>query len=731
MSKGLKDLELKELAGTEPKLEQLREEFLWAVQRRDSNVFARQRLNYTSRYCIWAGQTMDGRKWGAKDNEPFPWQGASDARVHLIDGLINEDVAKLMVVWRRSPIQANAARADSEKAGTLVSQLLRWQVKTQMKEARKEAKFAANYMLERGTAVVGCWWEKAMQLGYDNVDLETIKAISMEAQQSGALGTARPTLELPEGVEIGDVVSLPGLIMDPSSEKKAAEIASRIYSDMALPALRQAVRDLREKGSARFVRPYLKENRPRIWTGALNEDIFLPPEATGIDSETTALDRRELLSETTLRSRVQSHGWDKGWVEEVIKTQRGRISCDFDGNLLRRGTAGLMTRGIPDLSRLFEVVHAYRRQGDENGVPGIYCTYYSPGLIEGARARSKGMSKSAYAWHGLLDYDHGELPFVLFERENRTRLVDDSRGYGEIASTWQQQVKGEWDGRLDRASITTCPPFYYPIGEPPDRWGPGVRLPTHRPEDYGFLKTPAYDPMSKEVEGTVERFARRYFGRVVDEENVVEAGAMQQETADNWMAGWGKVYTQILQLDQQYMPDEIYFRVVGSSKGKPIHTTRDEIQGEFDVSVGMSIEDLDPAKVKEKIGLLESVLQMDVNGRIDRDEAINYVFELVDPSVGERLLQSGEDASQKQVEETKAEFAQLLLGIPVDVKPSGQAYRLKQQVAAQLMQQNPKAQQAYQGDEQVRTVIDRYAKMLQFQIEQHEVNPMVGKLGAR
>ena len=134
------------------------------------------------------------------------------------------------------------------------------------------------------------------------------------------------------------------------------------------------------------------------------------------------------------------------------------------------------------------MIHAYQRLHDLDGVPGIYYTCFSPGV------------KEHYAWHGLLDYEHGEYPFIHIERESRSRLLDEARGYGEIASTWQHQIKTQWDSRVDRASLATLPPMYYPSGMAPDKWGPGVQIPTVSPQDYGFLDIPKYDVGSQEVE---------------------------------------------------------------------------------------------------------------------------------------------------------------------------------------------------------------------------------------
>src|SRR5687768_14117047 len=100
---GKRQIRQEEIASNgEPDLSELKEDFQDAVQRRDTNIFRRQRLNYEARYCVWANQSRDGRKWtAAKGSKPFPWPGASDARVALVDKYINEDVSFLMVVLDR------------------------------------------------------------------------------------------------------------------------------------------------------------------------------------------------------------------------------------------------------------------------------------------------------------------------------------------------------------------------------------------------------------------------------------------------------------------------------------------------------------------------------------------------------------------------------------------------------------------------------------------------------
>ena len=706
---GMTRREPMELAQAEPDLPLLTEDFLYAVQRRDRNVFSRQRLNYEARYCVWPHQSKDGKKWTAPNGQkPFPWPGASDSRPALVDKYINEDVAFLMVVSDRMRVMVNGTESNDAAFAHRATNLLRWMKQTQMDEIPRERRLGANYLLERGSVVFGVFWERQAQLGYTTVDLETMRAMAMQLQLSAAEGE-----ELDEAQQL--MVKLPALILDPAMEKQAVAVAQQVFPTVRVSRLQTAIRELRSKGVTRLPRPYLVKDRPTLVALAPNEDIFIPPDTTDIRTA-RGIFRRELLSETQLLERQYTHQWSRKWIKEMLRTQRGRMSLEFDMQSLRTA-ARVTSNGLLNTEKLFEVVHCYRRMHDADGVPGLYYTCFNPHVTTG------------YAYHSLLDYDHGEYPFIHIERESRSRLLDDARGYGEVAFTWQQQIKTQWDARVDRASLATLPPSYYPSGMAPDKWGPGVQIPTISPEDYGFMDIPKYDPGSQEVEESVRRFADEYFGRPVDEQNAVQSQVMRQDLANNWMEGMRRIDTQVFQLCQQFLPDEIYFRVVGSSQAKPLRTTREEIQGEFDVTVGFNVGDMDNEVVTAKLGLIEKALMMDTTGRVDRNHALDVIFELIDPNMGERILKPALDASQAEIEDEQTIFAKLMSGVDVDVKPEGQAYDLRLKVLENIFATNPLAQHAYEQNERIREVTDKRVKQLQFQLQQRE-NAIIGRLGA-
>jgi hypothetical protein len=707
-------------------LNELRTDFQWCIDRRDDGLWRRQRQNYRARYCIWPGQSEDGRKWKARAGEDgvFPWPGASDARVHLVDNYANEDIALLKLLWRRNRILVSGTETNDAAFGRRLTDVLRWMVHTQMAEARNEMKLVANWMIERGSAVCGVFWDRQTQLAYEDLDGESLLNIANQAQVVLESGELPPDIS-PE--ELEGAAALPAMIRDPQQVQQAAEVLARYFPHAKRAALLRAVADLRKSNFAKIVQPYVRRDRPCIVALIANEEVFWPPEATDLQSA-RAIYRRELLTEAALRERVLSHEWNEAWVNQMVATQRGQMTPTLELAGSRRSYGQNYSQhglAVASAERLFEVIHAYRRLADEDGVLGIYYTVFNPRLSMTTGQRRQ----NGYAWHGLLNYAHGDYPFVLFEREKRSRLLDESRGYGEVAATWQDQIKAEWDSRRDRASLATLPPSFHPYGMAPDKWGPGVQIPTNRPADYGFMEPPRHDRGSEEVEATIKKHADRYFGRTVDEQNVVEAQALRQSLGDDWMEGWAGVYSQTLKLMQQFMPDEFYYRVVGSNKGRSMKTSREEIQGQFDAQVVFNVENFYAEKVKEKLELVQQALAWDVGGRVDRDEVLAIGFELIDPNMGERVLKPAQEASVAEIDDEAQVFAKISSGVPVDVRP-GQAWQQRLKWLKQMVAQNPTAQKRYQEDEFFRKLLDKRMQQLSHQVEQFSVNAQIGKLGA-
>lgn len=673
-----------------------------------SELVSRTNTNWENRYNVWPGQSADGRKWKkALGHDPVPFEGCSDSRVPLVDSYVNEDADMLMTGLRSMTVQAMPTESNDAKKAFMTTNFLRYMLGNQMDEFYSEAELAANYYLENGLAVVGVFWERETQRYYQEVDLEDIKNAAL----------SDPAME-----------ALPGLLLDPANDDTVLLMAQNLLAaqgqEVPEAEVRQLIKDLRQHGEGRVTMPMVHKDRPTVVALKMGEDFFAPADTTDLQ-KARRLYYRQYMTAEQLQDAVGSRGWDKRWAEAVIEGAKGAATTlggAVNKNWVNRRADQPGRLGL-DTSELYEVVHAFERRADPvTGVPGIYIIIFSPHLT------SDGAGAELVGRHELLNYAHCKMPFVLLRREQLSRRVDDSRGYGEIAHTWQRQIKSEWDGRVDRSYLSTMPPLLHPFGRAPSRWGPGVMVPRMRADDYQYAESPRHDAGSKEIEESIRETADRYFGRSVGEGRAAYAQMRQQNMVRKWLDGWQEVAQQVLQLCQQFLPEPFYYRVVGSNQAEPLQTTRQEIVGQYDIQLTFNVANLDSELVKQKLELLRAAVgEFDINGVVDRNELMKVVFDFVDPNMGERLLRPAEAASEQEKEEERNVFAQLMAGVPVDVK-EGQAYQLRLNELGQLAQ-TPTAQKALEEDEHVRGVVERRAKQLQHQLVQSQ-NAQIGRLGA-
>ena len=367
---------------TEEDLAELSAEFDRFSSQSDDSTRARDRLNYDTRHCIWPGQSADGRKWsGGANGKVWPWPGAADHRVKLADKLIREDAAMLMVAWSRMRINALPQEAEDFEWANRATSLLKWMKFSQMTESRREAELTANWMLERGKSVMKVCWHRERQLERVEVDLEDVKATAMQA-----IAMVRQFAEQGKPVppELAQQAELPDLILNPNREKEAVEAAAEFAPHLDAARRRKVIRDLREQGVATFPRPYLVVDRPMLTALPLNEEIYIPPECSDLE-QASAIYQRELLTETALRDRERSHGYDKAWVDHVAEHLKGRQTNLTDSLQTRtRARRGMSLWSEQGTENLFEVIHCWSRRYDDDGVPGIYYTVFTPGYGEAA-----------------------------------------------------------------------------------------------------------------------------------------------------------------------------------------------------------------------------------------------------------------------------------------------------------------------------------------------------------
>lgn len=750
------------------------------AKNRPQSVYVNGDLNRNERYNYWEGKSWDARRWRPNrgDSEVLPWKGASDLPVPMIDGYINEDVALAVLAFVQGNITASGHTANDQAFGQRITNVIQWMLKDEMTELNREINLLANYHFERGKGVLGVFWERQVQMGYQELTLAMVAAMAQAAQQQldqvqslphagsnvqsqGGEQSPSPALPADEIMRLQELAALPVMISDPEYEDRLVELLGQYAAalvqenfkeqlgeyagdlveeyELKPKTARRVVKELREKGKSQFPVPTVVRNRPVFVSLVVGEDFFASD--AGDMENSRALFWIEDLTAEQLRERVVSQGWDKDWVEYVIEkgTSTGpalnRTGITTTTTNSPVGSVTTMEHGasLQNTEDKYWIAHGYEKRSNEDGVPGIYYTVFHPAL-----AKAKEAGKPECAKSELLNYQHGEYPFIWFRREFLSRRLDDSRGYGEIGYTWQRAIKKQLDSQIDRTDLTTIPPLHHPKGRPPSKWGPGVKVPGLKSE-YAYADTPRFDPGSDQVIELVRSMADRYHGRNTKDGDPQLAQVLRQHMVGIWLDGCRLAITQMFQLMQQFLPEQFYYRVVGSAQGQSIRATRAEIQGKFSVSVKFDVQRLDLEAMKQKAkSIIETVQVADRNGITDYNELLAMILSWIDPDVPERILRPAEAASQQERDDEQAVFAKLWAGVGVDVKP-GQAYQQRIEVLQDALfgqdqetgePKNPAGIQRYNTDPGFKKLFDTRMQMLKFQVEQRQVNATTGKLGA-
>ena len=656
------------------------------------------RENYDTRFALWDGQSADGRKHareGAKI-DPTPWDGASDLRVFLTDEAVNAKVAMLGMAFRKAQLVAVPVEGNDLKRAKIVSNFMKWLVQTQIPEIDREVELLGNYLCEKGIAATGQFWEMSREK-----TLLTLQLSDLQAQ-------------FPEA----DVMVM---LTDPAMTDTLRALFEEMYNCTAKKA-RKMIDELRSTGRTTVPVAGREKSRPVVRAFNLDENLFIPNSSTDLETA-PAVYRVQYFSAEQLRSFAATEGWDEKWVDAAISTCRGKYITPTNNEYIR-----VHSRSFNYIQEqmfdLIGVVYAYQRLSDEDGIPGIYLTVFTPLM------GPDGYEHMGYAKHGLLGYAHGQYPFVIHRREFLSRRLHDSRGIPEVGKPIQDQIKVHKDSRIDAASLAILPPMGYPVGRPPARWGAGARIPERRPNEYHFLDRPMPDGNTEASETQLRNDFNRYLGFASATGDQQFALMKNQFETDKFMASWSKAFRQIWSLYQQFGSEQVYFRVVGLRQQDPIQFIKGGQDEEYDFILNYQVESMDTEKTFEKIKqIAQIVATADREGVVDYSEWLQAMIEAIDPTIAERIIQPKDVGQQKTVSELQDMLAKVYAGQDQDIKV-GTPPELGLQIIQGYVQGDPVVQQRLQNPQDpFGKRIEKLTKQLQFQIQQRE-NAKIGRLGA-
>lgn len=651
------------------------------------------------RFCRWSGQTDDGKKWSKwreEGNPAWPFEGASDVRLRLVDSTCNELSALLVTAYQRADINTQAANLQDLTLSTIASSVMNWVRDNKMaNELRKEAELAAQYALQYGWTAFYVGWEQHISKRPQSISMEQIMGL---AQQAGSEQLAQ----------------LPMLIVE-QPDVAASIVQAALGIDLS--ECKRMVKELAETGETSYDEEYVSRNLPTVQALKPWDEIIFPPETADLQ-RSRVIFRRTWMSEVELREKITTDGWDPNWVERALQ-QIGKSSTLYNINLLPTTTM-LVYNGV-NYNNMVEVVYAYQKSLDGKA-PCIYYTVFCPQAASNRRE-----DDASWAIYEKLDYAHGEYPFVEFRREQLRRAIADSRGIPELAMTDQDEIKAQHDSIRDYTAFATLPPIKVVkrIGAI-NKVGPGVQLPVTQRDDYTWMEPPAREPSTAfNLIKSVEMRHCAYFGVSHELVNPVRTQTLQQLLVNNWLMSWRGVFRQVFALCSQFLSPEEIAAITG---GFQIPQNLSAIHNEFDINIRFDVKDMNPDYIDKKIQFLQTISQMDAGGAIDKNALTRMMLQAVAPEVANQLIVNQAQASQQMYKDVQSDIANMLLGNEAIYSENDPAAQTKMQFVQDIMSKNPKAQAALQQDENFKALFENYVKNIQMSLMQQQ-NAQIGRLG--
>jgi hypothetical protein len=254
-------------------------------------------------------------------------------------------------------------------------------------------------------------------------------------------------------------------------------------------------------------------------------------------------------------------------------------------------------------------------------------------------------------------------------------------------------------------------------------YGPRSVMTSLRPDVINFPQLPPLDQTPILVQQQVmARLNRRYPTINTDGVDPQMVQMYRQELATDTLSELELALEQTLQLGQQYWTEEDVAMVAGGHV--PWQYTQQQIQKQASVVATVDMTLVDPEVAKAKLGMLAELMPFkDAGGMV-----FNAAANIVDVDLAEALEQDqmSPTAMKKEKDDEYAAWGQIGGGI-VPQKPMMANNQLRLQTIMQEILAQPQVQQRMGQDEMFRKLAEDRIKFFQNQIQQYQVNPVVGR----
>lgn len=695
------------------------------------------RANEENMLAIWDGQSEDAKKWEKNYNERvFPWDGASDTRVRLIDATVDEIACLNVMSVFSADLRVMAMEAKDVDAAGRVQTLINYELKQRLRaELWRELNFLAQWQQCFGHAIMHVGWKQEWTTGRESLNEQQLAEMLAEQGLMEVQALTGQPADEQQAVLIQE--NSLAIVLDAlESEGRAIEIESLIrrrFPTISEKRAKQIVKDIRAEGVAEFRLPVAKPGRPTVRALTPGIDVIYPGWCDAIhDAPWVGMVLR--LSEPDLRAKV-NEGWNQEFIDAMLDAGPSPV---LDTSILERSlsaqvnrvpngrTRETLQRRLERQGECYECFHVFVRVVDDEGIPGTQELVLRPDI-----KNPDDDDDLLLGLDRLVDYWHEGGCFVDFRREWKTRSLWQTRGQPEMIGPAQWEIKGLRDSRMDRTSLATLPPTRVNPRRLPGNGGkwdvkPGIKIPATDGDNTDFMRVPPMDGSSLEMEGSIRRDVADLTGRVHAELPPTKIDLQRQWIVNGFLISAREVVLRILGLDQQFMSPIQVSRVIGSGP-MPFQVTREEIAGQYDIVMSFDVRTLDSKFVTERWAAINEAFQTDRSGALNDVALTRWKLASIDPNLADIALMDMQAKSKQEVEEERDALGKLMLGIET-VPPEGANARVRLETLQGEIQRNLKAFTLYQQDPLFRESVDKRLAKWEFDLTQQD-NARIGATG--
>lgn len=549
----------------------------------------------------------------AKD---FPWAGCANFFVPLTPTGVETLKPRLIesVLGDDQPILVRPVEATDEDRQDVTERFLNWQVMTQM-DLPPLVEESAHRFLTPGLVIAKTLWR---------VDERTIRVVRSfpVAQPFDEMLTALFGPRIPEDLTKTTEDTWTGQLRAPSGARRPVTLTFKF---------------LPEETQVFLVKEEVFYQAPRI--EFIEPSDFIVPVNGGGDAQRLPWCQHRLwLSEAALRRKVRLGHFDREAVEALIHGQNpGGDEGQLDSTDVRTEqaqAAGIEPFGASSVrGDEYEVLEDYRlRDLDDDGWEEEIVCWVSPQLPD-----------RVLGWDYLDNlYAHGRRPF----RIGRYRALPGQfypMSFPESIRDLQDEINAIHNQRVDAGTVRNTPGGFKRASATmvggQKRWSPGEFLDIDNPQtDVREFRWGGNDAWGQNEEATLYQMFERLTGltdlalgrqpsRVGATRTATGVASLLSESGLRFKTAmaafqrfWRDLFSDVLALDQQYLPPGVEFRVTGRLPEMIRLASRAEIAGRFDLRLATTTESLnrsvlrEDATIKLQMAMNPLVLQLGLIG---------------------------------------------------------------------------------------------------------------------